>query len=219
MLEYLLDRQILEIDYALISHFDSDHCFNLIEVIENLKVSNILISKQTEETELFKKIIETARKQGVNIIIVEAGQTIKIDKEVTLKILWPTKVSNNSMNENSIVAKLEYKNFSMLFTGDIGEKTENKLLEIYSQNMLKSTILKVAHHGAKTSSNINFLNTVMPQIAIIGVGKNNKFGHPDESVIENLTKIKSKIFRTDINGEITIKVDKNARIKINCMNM
>ena len=219
LLEYLLDRQILEIDYALISHFDSDHCFNLIEVIENLKVSNILISKQTEETELFKKIIGTARRQNVNIIVVEAGQTIKIDKEVTLKILWPTKVSNNSMNENSIVAKLEYKNFSMLFTGDIGEKTENKLLEIYSQNMLKSTILKVAHHGAKTSSNINFLNTVMPQIAIIGVGKNNKFGHPDESVIENLTKIKSKIFRTDINGEITIKVDKNARIKINCMNM
>ena len=219
LLEYLLDRQILKLDYVLISHFDSDHCFNLIEIIENLKVKNLLISKQTEETELFNQTINLCQKHNVNVVIMEAGNTLKIDKEISLKILWPTKNEINLINENSIVAKLEYKEFSMLFTGDIGEKTEQKLLEMYSKNILKSTVLKVSHHGSKASSSNEFLNAVMPQISTIGVGKNNLFGHPAENTIEKLREIGSKIYRTDINGEITIKVDKKVRIKINCMNL
>ena len=135
--------------------------------------------------------------------------------------MWPIKNENviNSLNNNSIVAKLEYNEFSMLFTGDIEEKVENKLLEKYQRNILKSTVLKVAHHGSESSSKEEIVKLISPKISVIGVGKENKFGHPNKDVIRRLKEQNSKIFRTDLNGEITIKVNKKGKIKINCMNM
>ncbi len=221
LLEYLLDRKIMKIDYVLISHFDSDHCYNVIQIIEELKIENLIISRQTKNTELFNTIINLCNENRVNIIIVEAGYEIEIDKNIKLKILWPIKNENviNSLNNNSIVAKLEYNEFSMLFTGDIEEKIENKLLEKYQRNILKSTVLKVAHHGSESSSKEEIVKLISPKISVIGVGKENKFGHPNKDVIRRLKEQNSKIFRTDLNGEITIKVNKKGKIKINCMNM
>ena len=96
------------------------------------------------------------------------------------------------MNNNSIVCKLNYKNFSMLFTGDIEEIAEKQILQEYKNNvqLLKSTILKVAHHGSKTSSTQEFVEMVTPKIALIGVGKNNKFGHPNDGVIKRLENLR-----------------------------
>lgn len=98
------------------------------------------------------------------------------------------------MNNNSIVAKLIYKDFSILFTGDIEGIAEKQILSAYKNNMqnLNSTILKVGHHGSKTSSTKNFIETINPQIALIGVGENNMFGHPNDGVIERLEKIRCK---------------------------
>ena len=113
-----------------------------------------------------------------------------------------------------MVCKLVYNKFSMLFTGDIEEVAENEILSKYNNfKLLKSTILKVAHHGSKTSSTQNFLNAVKPQYAVIGVGKNNKFGHPSDITINNLKQNNISIYRTDQKGEITIKTDgKNVNI-------
>ena len=110
-------------------------------------------------------------------------------------MLWPTKselINENVLNNNSIVCKLCYKNFSMLFTGDIEEIAEKRILQEYKDNLqlLNSTILKVAHHGSKTSSTKEFINVVKPKVALIGVGKNNKFGHPNEDVIKRLENIR-----------------------------
>ena len=93
---------------------------------------------------------------------------------------------------------------------------EKEILKQYKDNsqLLNSTILKVAHHGSKTSSTKEFLETVKPKISLIGVGENNKFGHPNEDVIKRLDEINSKIYRTDKMGEISISVDKNGKIKI-----
>ena len=98
------------------------------------------------------------------------------------------------MNNNSIVCKLHYKSFSMLFTGDIEEIAEKQILQEYKSNLniLNSTILKVGHHGSKTSSIEEFIGAVRPKIALIGVGKNNKFGHPNNEVIERLEKLRYK---------------------------
>lgn len=171
LLEYLLDRQIMKLDYIMISHFDSDHCYNLIQIIENLRVKNLIISKQIEETELFNEIINLCKKHKVKVIIIEAGDEIQIEKKIKFKILWPTNKinSNSSINNHSIVAKLEYNNFSMLFTGDIERPSEEEIIKIYGEETVKSTILKVAHHGSNTSTTQEFLNKVSPQIALIGV--------------------------------------------------
>lgn len=192
LLEYLLDKQIMRIDYILISHFDSDHCYNLIQVLEKLKVKNLIIAKQSEETKLFSEIIDLCNRKKVNIVLVESGNEINISKDIKIKILWPNSniSKEDSINNNSIVAKLEYKKFSMIFTGDIEEKTENRLLETYSRNNLNATILKVAHHGSSSSSSKMILNEINPKIAIIGVGKNNKFGHPSQSTLVNLNNLR-----------------------------
>lgn len=120
------------------------------------------------------------------------------------------------MNNNAIVCNLHYKDFSMLFTGDIEEIAEQQIIELYSKNknMLKANILKVGHHGSKTSSTSEFINIVKPQIAVIGVGKNNKFGHPSDVILKRLNNLNCNIFRTDLNGEISIEIDKKGKYKI-----
>ena len=103
----------------------------------------------------------------------------------------------------------------MLFTGDIEEIAEKQILEKYkNSNILQSTILKVAHHGSKSSSTQEFLEQVKPRIALIGVGEKNTFGHPNAGVLERLINMGTKIYRTDENGEISVFVNKNGNIKL-----
>lgn len=103
----------------------------------------------------------------------------------------------------------------MLFTGDIENEAESALVEKYKNNkkILKSTVLKVAHHGAETSSIQNILDLVSPKISLIGVGRNNNYGHPSKSVIDRLNKLNSRVYRTDRDGEIIIKVNKYGDIE------
>ena len=191
LFQYLLDRRINKIDYIIISHFDSDHCNGLIEIIEKMRVENIVMSKQSKESEEYKKILEIIKQKNIKVSSVKAEDKIIIEKNLYTKILNPAeKFEFQDLNNNAIVAKLVYKNFSMLFTGDI-EKAEENLAKKY-KNELKSTILKVAHHGSKTSTSEKFLKYVEPQIALIGVGENNKFGHPNQITIEKLKNIRSQ---------------------------
>lgn len=191
LLPYLLDRRIRKIDYIMISHFDTDHCKGIFTVIENLKVKNIIISKQAEKSENYKKFKEIVANKKINIILVKAGDKIKIDKYIYFKILFPTEklIMQNPLNNNSIVSQLNYKSFKMLFTGDIEEIAEKEILNL-QKDKLKSTILKVAHHGSNTSSTQEFINSVKPELALIGVGKNNTFGHPSECVVEKLRDLR-----------------------------
>ena len=131
---------------------------------------------------------------------------------VRFKIFNPGRKLTDDINDNSIVMKLEYNSFSCLFTGDISKQIEQDLAKKYGKK-LKATILKVAHHGSKTSSDANFIKLVNPKISLIGVGKNNKFGHPNEKVLKGLKDINSKIFRTDENGEIVLKINMKRKYK------
>ena len=219
LVPYLLFKKIDKIDYIIVSHFDTDHVGGLLTVMEELKVENVVISRQGEDSENYRKFREIVEKKKIKVQIVEQGDRLKIENDAYLDILWPNNenlISDNALNNNSIVCKLSYKDFSMLFTGDIEEKAEKQILNEYKNNLeiLKSTIIKVAHHGSKTSSTKEFIEAVKPEIALIGVGENNTFGHPDINVLERLTKCGAKIYRTDKMGEITIIVSRNKKIKI-----
>lgn len=220
LLPYLLDKKINKIDYCIVSHFDSDHCGGLMYILKNLKVKNIIIGKQYEEYENYKEFIKIAKDKKINIRVVGAGEKITIEKNLYIDVLWPINrekmVIQNAINNNSLVFKLRYINFSMLFTGDIEEIAEKEILDKYKENteFLKSTILKVAHHGSKTSSTKEFINIVKPKYAVIGVGKDNKFGHPSNVTIENLKTINTEIYRTDEMGEISINVNIKGNINI-----
>lgn len=213
LMPYLLYKKITVLDYICISHFDTDHCQGFIYLLNHIKIKNLVISKQYESTRNFEEITEVARKKKIKIIVISAGDRLKIDSYVHFKIFHPSNSLNTDINDNSIVMKLEYNQFSCLFTGDISQKMEEQLVKDFRKE-LKSTILKVAHHGSKTSSKEEFLEVVQPQIALIGVGKNNKFGHPSEEVLGRFKRYGIKIYRTDQMGEISISVDSYGKIKI-----
>ncbi len=215
VLPYLLKKKIGKLDYAVVSHFDFDHVGGLLTIIRELNVENIIIGKQFEYSEKYEELIQIAKSKKINIHIVEAGQKIRIDKETFIDILWPSsknKIMENSINNNSLVFKLG----SILFTGDIEEVAEKAILNKYNNNLeiLQADIIKVAHHGSKTSSCKEFLNAVKPKIALIGVGKNNNFGHPSEITLESLRDIGCIIYRTDKQGEIELNIKENSKILI-----
>ena len=197
LLPYILDKGYVKIDYVFISHFDQDHVGGILSILENLKVGKIYITKQGESNENYEKFFKIIKQKKLNVQILEAGDKVMIDS-LTFDILWPIeqKISENILNNNAMVMKLKYKNFSMLFTGDIEKVAEKALLDTYKDNLevLKTTILKVAHHGSKTSTIQEFLEEVKPKIALIGVGENNMFGHPNSEVLERLESFRCENF-------------------------
>lgn len=184
----------------------------------NIKINQIIITRQYENSENYEKFLSIAKTKKINVKIIKENK-ITIEKGININVIWPdyeSMIQNNSINNNSLVFKLAYYNFSMLFTGDIEEIAEKSILKKYTTNkeILKADIIKVAHHGSKTSSSKDFINIVSPKYAVIGVGQNNKFGHPSEGVIKELKKKKVQIYRTDKMGEIQIRVNRNKKIKI-----
>jgi competence protein ComEC len=198
------------LDLVILTHPEADHMLGLIEVLKRYQVEYVLwtgIARDTPEYKEWKRALENEK---ADIRIAQAGQTIKIAKDIYLNILRPRdrlegEFLKNS-NNTSIVSRLVFKNSSFLFTGDISEKVEEDL--VASNFQIKSNILKVAHHGSKTSSSDYFLEAVSPGIAVIQVGKNS-YGHPTEEVLSRLRKIGIKIFRTDKEGDIKIISDGN----------
>lgn len=187
--------------------------------MQEIKVNNIIIGKQYKSSENYEEFIKIVKEKKINVKIVEEGEKVSIEDNLYFDIIWPfsdNMISDNSINNNSLVCKLNYKNYSMLFTGDIEAIAEKAILKKYSKNLniLKSDILKVAHHGSKTSSITEFIEKIKPKYAIIGVGEDNKFGHPSDSTIQNLEKANIRIYRTDKMGEIEMKTN-GKEIKIN----
>lgn len=180
--------------------------------MQEIKVNNIIIGKQYKSSENYEEFIKIVKEKKINVKIVEGGEKVSIEDNLYFDIIWPfsdNMISDNSINNNSLVCKLNYKNYSMLFTGDIEAIAEKAILKKYSKNLniLKSDILKVAHHGSKTSSITEFIEKIKPKYAIIGVGEDNKFGHPSDSTIQNLEKANIRIYRTDKMGEIEMKTN------------
>ncbi len=146
LIPYLLDRGYTTIDYIMISHFDQDHVGGILSVLETLKVKNVIISKQGEETEQYQTFVNIVKQKKIKVTIVQKGNKIIIENGVYFDILWPQteQITDNILNNNAMIAKLHYHKFSMLFTGDIEQKAEELLLK--EETNLKANILKTAHH-------------------------------------------------------------------------
>jgi competence protein ComEC len=192
------------IDLIVLTHPEYDHMSGLIEVIKRYERGGILATGVVRETAEYKEWRRVIEVENIPIYIAQAGGIIKIDSDTELFILHPTdnlkgqkiKQANNS----SIVAKLVYKNFGLLLTGDIEKKIEKALVN--SRTDLRADVLKVAHHGSKTSTTEDFLRAVNPSIAVIQAGKDNSYGHPHYSVLERLKNI--AVFSTTEHDDIEI---------------
>jgi competence protein ComEC len=204
------------IDLVILTHPENDHLFGLIEVLKNYRVKNILWTGVVRSTPEFQEWLKVIQKEKAKIKIGKAGTKIIIPlgkKEKSLsaiiKIFYPFenlegKYFKNTTNNTSLVSQLKFQNISFLFSGDIYKLTEKKIINFYHSKKLKSQVLKIAHHGSKTSSSEEFLLAVLPQIAIIQLGKENPYHHPHFEVLEILKKYDIKTLRTDLLGDIKI---------------
>lgn len=176
-----------------------------------MNVKNIIIGIQKEENDNINKLINIINDKNINVITVNQGDRIDIENNLYIDVLWPNKenlIDENSINNNSIVCKIVYNDFSILFTGDIEKIAEKEILK-NSEIDLNAIILKAAHHGSNTSTTQEFLGKVNPQVILIEVGKNNKFGHPSPEILKRFEEFGAKVYRTDLDGEIIIKVEKD----------
>jgi competence protein ComEC len=192
------------LDLVILSHPDADHITGLVAVFEHYEVQNVLWTGKQKETKVFKAFLEALEREGANVYQAVAGQHIGFENsDLVLEILYPTKeidLEKEESNETSIIAKLEYGDTTVLLTGDTTKKIEKRLVQ--DGVNLEANILKVAHHGSKTSSTKEFLSQVKPEIAVISVGKENRFSHPTEEILANLAEYGIQVRRTDKEGTI-----------------
>ena len=216
------------IDLIILTHPERDHLAGLIEVLKKYKIENILWTGVLRDTAEFKEWQELIQHEDAKIFIAKSGQKISSPTpdvgDWYIEILYPFENLEGqefkNSNNTSIVSKLEFNEISFLFTGDIYQSVEKKLISEYSCSnscksaSLDSDVLKLAHHGSKTSTSDEFLKEVFPKITVISVGKN-KYGHPHQEVLERLGKFGIRILRTDMEGDIKIFSDgKNLKLKI-----
>ena len=214
LIPYLLNNSNGIVDAVFLSHFHEDHVEACIELLKSLCVKRIYIIPQSKETFLFDEILKLSKKNNVHIIYLKNGDIVKID-DVLFEVLYPTEDTQNlDLNNSSMIIKVKANDTSILFTGDAENEEETLLIKDFNKLKLDADILKVGHHGSKTSSSLQFLNIVTPYISVISCGVDNKFKHPNDETINKLNVINSKIYRTDLSGEISLKIYKNNKIKI-----
>ncbi len=195
------------IDAIIATHPDADHIGGLPEVINNFDVGVVMEPGVKSGTNTYKEFKRVVGEKNIQTVLARRGMRINLDENVYLEILFPNQnVEDWDTNEASIVARLIYGENSFLFTADSPQKIENYLASIY-QDDLKIDVLKVGHHGSKTSSSEIFLGYTDPDYAIISAGKSNSYGHPHKEVMDRLESFSIPVFRTDELGTIKIRSD------------
>ncbi len=200
VIPYLKHSNIFEVDTIFLSHAHEDHSGGAGTIIRKMPVREIITANESKSE--YAAVFGISPQKLNNLRAGQTGEIFKIDG-VEIKILYAPKVGTG--NEISNVYKISYGNVSFLITGDLISENESDIL---SENInVQSTVLKIPHHGSKTSSSEEFLKAVNPKVAVICVGYGNNFGHPRAEILERLEKINAKIYRTDLNGLIKFKTD------------
>lgn len=198
------------IDVLLATHPDKDHIGGLVDVLKNYDVKKIVTTGATSTTDTddaFTRAVQDEEKLGAENVIARRGTTIELSPEVFFSILYPISIhAKDPTNDTSIVGILYYGNESFMLTGDAPQKVEKYLVATDGKN-LKATVLKLGHHGSKTSSSESFLGNVSPEYAIISTAKKNRYGHPHKEVIDLLKKYNIPTIATYDSGTVIFKTD------------
>jgi beta-lactamase superfamily II metal-dependent hydrolase len=203
---YLRSHGVTNLDLVVASHPHDDHIGGLITILNDIPVKQILDSGQTHTTQTFENYLNLIDQKNILFSTAERGQTIDLDPAIKIEVLSPpATLFSDDLNQNSIVLKVTYNKVSFLFMGDAGFEAEDRIMAVESD--LKSTVLKVGHHGSSSSTGAAFLSKVRPEVEVIEVGAGNAYGHPTQKTLSALQSTSSKVYRTDTNGNIEITTD------------
>jgi len=201
-----------DIDLVILTHPDKDHIAGLIDVLKRYKVEHVLWTGVEKDTQVFNawaQALALENEEGLDIALVQTPQTItwsRTNPNQFMEILSPVSASRKRVkqtNDASIVAKLVFYKNSFLFTGDITTKIEKEL--VAKGVDIDVDMLKVAHHGSKSSSAEAFLAAVSPDVAVMQVGKENRYGHPHNDILSRFERLGIPVLRTDQNGDIVVR--------------
>jgi len=193
------------IDYVILTHPDRDHLEGLIAVAKRMSIGRFYLNGAVRDNFLVKDLLETLKLQKIPVVLTDATKDILLEDGTFFDFIYPFQLpldKKDALNNTSIVIKMSYGTTSILFTGDIEAPTEKEI--IAAKANIKTDILKVAHHGSRSSSIDEFLDLAQPKLALISVGQGNSFGHPHKETLDNLSERKIKVHRTDLEGRIEV---------------
>jgi len=210
LVRYLNDLEVHRIDLMVNSHAHSDHIGGALSILREFKVAQVLDGGLPSSSPDFEKILAEMEAQKIPMKVARRGRTLQLDEGVEMQVLAPEdppiKGSRSDTNANSVVFRLVFKGVSFLFVGDAEEETEHRLLRS-EFSRLKSTVLKVAHHGSAYASSSEFLSAVRPKLAFVSYGKNNVYGHPAPPTMERLRREGVHTLGTGEHGNMIVVTD------------
>ncbi len=205
--EYLWWRGLDHVDYVLATHAHADHIDGLNDVARNFNVRAAFVARAPTRVAEYAQLSATLQQAGVPVYLLDRGAQLNFGA-VTGEVLWPppdASASATSGNDDSLVLRLRFKERTILLTGDMESHAETELLR--AQDELRCDVLKVAHHGSRTSSTDAFVAATRPAVAIISVGRTSPFGHPDPAVVARWQASGAQVFITGWHGTITVSTD------------
>lgn len=196
ILPHLKGAGIHELDAVILSHPHADHIGGILSLIEGIPIKTIYNSGYKYESNLYKNYLELAQRKGITVKSVKAGDHLEIDPAVLFLVLGPDgKVYNQDPNQHSVVVNIIYGESEFLFTGDAGELQEFRLIEQYG-DLLDTDFLKIGHHGSRTSSEVEFLNEITPEISVVSLAERNRFKHPHAEAIQRIQATGTELYYT-----------------------
>ncbi len=202
VVDYIKSLGYSNINYIIGTHPHTDHIGGLSKIINSFTIEKIYMPKVISTSKTYENLLNTIMNKGLKIQTARAGMNIINSQGLLVTILAPNNDSYADLNNYSVVVKIEYQDVKFLFMGDAEEKSENEILDD-----VESDVIKVGHHGSNTSSSKKFVSRVNAKYAIISVGSDNNYNHPNMDIVNRWKDADAKVYRTDLDGTIVVSTN------------
>ena len=193
------------LDAVVMTHPHADHVGGMVSVLKDMKVKKVYDSGYARGDKEYADCLDVIKRKNIPYEIVSDGDELEIDPDVRISVLSPPSGFHyEDANNNSVVLRLEYKDFTILLTGDAEMEAENYIVSKHPKSRISSNVLKSPHHGSRSSSSPSFIAACQPEVAVISCGRSNQFGHPHSETLSRYRSIEAAVYRTDYDGDIAI---------------
>ena len=204
---YLKRQGVNRINHLVATHPHADHIGGMEVILDRFNVVELLIPSVIHTSQVFERLLLKASETKTALKSVTKSAVLHAEDDLTIQVLTTGYDYGDHLNDWSLIIHVSHGAHSILMTGDAESLAEAHMLEVFHPQILNSTVLKVGHHGSSTSTTQPFLNAVSPEIALISSGRDNRYGHPHEEVLNRLEALNSWIYRTDLQGTVVIFSD------------